>query len=250
MKNPLKEKLDQGKPVIGTFVGIGHPDVTEWLSRLEFDWLLLDAEHAPLGFETLQRMMQAMNGTSCVPLVRPQWNDPVVIKRVLDIGAYGVLLPWVNSKEDAEKAVRACKYPPEGIRGYGPRRAGMFDPAYYETANQEILVTIQIETEEALKNLDEILAVPGIDACYVGPSDLSVSLGFGIPLKWDEPRYLAAFDHVLESAKRHGKPAGLYTTSENIRWALEKGFKFNTVDNDDTFLIQGATAALAKARQK
>jgi len=250
LKNPLKEKLDQGKPVIGTFVGIGHPDVTEWLSRLEFDWLLLDAEHAPLGFETLQRMMQAMNGTNCVPLVRPQWNDPVVIKRVLDIGAYGVLLPWVNSEEDAEKAVMACKYPPEGIRGYGPRRAGMFDPAYYETANQEILVTVQIETEEALKNLDEILAVPGIDACYVGPSDLSVSLGFGIPLKWDEPRYLAAFDHVLEVAKRHGKPAGLYATSENIRWALEKGFKFNTVDNADVFLIQAAEAALAKARQK
>jgi 2-dehydro-3-deoxyglucarate aldolase len=248
LKNPLKEKLKRGEAVIGTFVEIGHPDVTEWLSRLGFDWLLLDSEHAPADFETLQRMMQAMNGTSCVPLVRPQWNEPVVIKRVLDLGAYGVLIPWVNSKEDAENAVRFCRYPPEGIRGFGPRRAGMFDPDYYKTANEELLVAVQIETEEALKNLDEILSVPGIDACYIGPWDLSVSLGFGIPPLWDEPKYLAAFDRVLEAAKRHEKPAGMFATIDNIEWALEKGFKFNTVDCDDHLLIRAAKMALEKAR--
>jgi len=248
LKNPLKEKLQQGEVVIGTFVEIGHPDVTEWLSRLGFDWLLLDSEHAPADFETLQRMMQAMNGTSCIPLVRPQWNEPVVIKRILDLGAYGVLIPWVNSKEDAENAVRFCRYPPEGIRGFGPRRAGMFDPDYYKTANEELLVAVQIETEEALKNLDEILSVPGIDACYIGPWDLSVSLGFGIPPLWDEPKYLAAFDRVLEAAKRHKKPACMFATIDNIEWALEKGFKFNTVDCDDHLLIRAAKAALEKAR--
>ena len=250
MKNPLKEKLKKGEAVIGTFVGVGHPDVTEWLSRVGFDWLLLDAEHAPLDFVTLQRMMQAMNGTSCVPLVRPQWNDPVVIKRILDIGAYGVLVPWINSKGEAESAVRACQYPPKGIRGYGPRRAGMFDPTYYETANEELLVAAQIETKEALRNLDEILSVDGIDACYVGPSDLSISLGLSMPPKWDDPQYLAAIDRVLEAAERHGKPAGIFASTDNIEWALEKGFKFNTVDDDDTFLIRGAKMALAKARQK
>jgi len=248
VKNPLKEKLRRGEAVIGTFVEIGHPDVTEWLSHLGFDWLLLDAEHAPTGFETLQRMMQAMNGTGCVPIVRPEWNEPVVIKRVLDLGAYGVLIPWVNSKEEAENAVKFCRYPPEGIRGFGPRRAGMFDPEYYQTANEELLIAVQIETEEALKNLDEILSVPGIDACYIGPWDLSVSLGFGVPPNWNEPRYLAAFDRVLEAAKRHGKPAGMFTTIDNIEWALEKGFKFNTVDDDDMFLIRGAQISLAKAR--
>jgi len=250
LKNLLKEKLNQGKPVIGTFLQIGHPDVAEWLSHLEFDWLLLDAEHAPLDFQNLQQMMQAMNGTSCVPIVRPQWNDPVIIKRVLDIGAYGVLVPWVNSKEEAESAVRACRYPPEGIRGHGPRRVGMFDPAYTETANRELLVAIQVETGEALKNLDEILSVDGIDACYIGPWDLSMSLGFGVPPNWENPQYLAAFDRVLESAKRHGKFAGMFSSINNIEWALEKGFKFNTVGDDDTFLIQGATAALAKAHRK
>lgn len=248
MKNSLKEKLKKGEAVVGTFIEIGHPDVTEWLSRLGFDWLLLDAEHAPANFETLQRMMQAMNGTNCIPIVRPQWNDPVVIKRILDLGAYGVLVPWVNSKEEAENAVRACRYPPEGIRGFGPRRAGMFDPDYYQTANEELLIAVQIETDKALKNLDEILSVPGIDACYIGPWDLSVSLGLGVPPNWNEPTYLAAFDQVLETAKRHGKPAGMFATIKNIEWALKKGFKFNTVDDDDTFLITGAQMALEKAR--
>ncbi|MEE8420516.1 MAG: aldolase/citrate lyase family protein [Dehalococcoidales bacterium] len=250
MKNPLKEKLNRGEAVIGTFVSIGHPDVAEWLSRLGFDWLLLDSEHSPTSLETLQVMMQGMNGSPCVPLVRPQWNDSVIIKRVLDAGAYGVLIPWVNSKEQAEKAVSACKYPPQGLRGFGPRRAGMFDPDYFTTANDEILVTVQIETEEALKNLDDIMAVPGIDACYIGPWDLSVSLGFGVPPKWDEPRYVAAFDRVLEVAARHGKPAGMFANMDNIEWALEKGFRFNTVDNDDIFLLRGARMALEKANRK
>ncbi|MBI4296616.1 MAG: hypothetical protein HY667_05825 [Chloroflexi bacterium] len=249
MKNVLKAKLKRGENVIGTFVELGHPDVTERLSRQGFDFLLLDGEHSPLGFETLQRMMQAMNGTDCMPIVRPQWNDPVIIKRVLDIGAYGVLIPWVNSRAEAEAAVRACKYPPAGIRGYGPRRAAMLDSNYFATANDELLITIQIETDQALRNLDDILSVPGIDACYIGPYDLSCSLGFGIPPKWDEPRYLAAFDRVLEVSQRHGIAAGMFATIDNIKWAVEKGFRFNTVDNADTFLIRGAQMALAQARQ-
>jgi len=249
LKNPLKEKLKKGEAVIGTFVEIGHPDVTEWLSRVGFDWLLLDNEHAPTGYETLQRMMQSMNGSGCVPIVRPQWNDPVVMKRVLDIGAYGVLIPWVNSKEEAENAVRYCKYPPQGIRGYGPRRAGMFDPDYFKTANDELLITIQIETQKALDNLDEILSVPGIDACYIGPWDLSVSLGFGVPPDWNNAKYQEAFDRVLEVSAKHGKPAGMFCISDTIEWALEKGFTFNTIEADDFLLIRSARTAVEKARE-
>ena len=248
MKNTLKEKLKKGEAVIGTFVGLGHPDVTEKLSRLGFDWLLLDSEHGPLGFETLQLLMQAMNGTDCIPIVRPQWNDPVQIKRILDIGAYGVLIPWVNSREEAEKAVMACKFPPEGIRGFGPRRPMMmnFDTKYFDTANEEILIAVQIETEQALNNIDDILSVPGIDACYIGPFDLSCTLGFGVPPKWDEPRYLAAFDRVLQAAEKHGKPAGMFASVDTIEWALDKGFKFNSVGDADSFLINGARIALDK----
>lgn len=248
MKNILKEKLNRGETVIGTFVGLGHPDVTERLSRVGFDWLLLDAEHGPLGFETLQRMMQAMNGTLCTPIIRPQWNDFVVIKRVLDIGAHGVLIPWVNNKKEAEDAVRACRYPPEGIRGFGPRRASLFDPDYFATANQETLVSVQIETQKALDNLDDILAVDGVDACYIGPWDLSSNLGFGLPPSWDEPRYIKAFDRVLAIAEEHGKPAGMFANVKNISWAVERGFRFNTVGDADSFLMHGAMTALGQAR--
>jgi 2-dehydro-3-deoxyglucarate aldolase len=248
LKNPLKEKLDRGEVVIGGFVGLGHPDVTEWLARVGFDWVVIDGEHGPLSFETMQRMMQAMNGTSCIPIIRVQWNEPVVIKRVLDLGAYGVLIPWVNTKEEAENAVKACKYPPEGIRGCGPRRAAWFDPSYVETANKELLVIIQIETEKAVSNIDEILSVKGIDACYIGPRDLSVSMGFGSPPKWDEPVYREKFDIVLKAASRCGKPVGMFTTIDNVEWAIEKGFRLNTIDNADVFFIRSARMALEKAR--
>ena len=247
MKNQLKARLRKGETITGTFVGLGHPDVTEWLSRLGYDFLLLDGEHSPIGFETMQRMMQAMNGTSCVPIIRPQWNDMVVVKRVLDLGAYGVLLPWVNSKEEAEYAVRICKYPPEGIRGCGPRRAATFDPDYFNTANDELLIAVQIETQQAVDNVDEILAVDGVDACYIGPYDLALSM-LGGPPEWDNPRYLAAFDKVLAAGKKRAKPTGMFTSPDNIEWAIKKGFRFNTVGSADTFLIQAAKEALKKAR--
>ncbi len=254
MKNLLKEKLQKGQFVIGTFVGLGHPDVTESLSRLGFDFLILDGEHAPMGLETLQMMMQAMNGSNCTPVVRPQWNDMVIIKRVLDIGAHGVIVPWVNTKEEAEYAVRACKYPPEGLRGWGPRRAALFDPDYTKTANDEVLIVVQIETREAVRNIDDILSVKGIDACYIGPFDLSMSFGSHPPqlgnvqYERDNPRYIEAFDKVVTAAKKWGKPAGMFAVQENIQWAIEKGFTLNTVGSADNFLMQGATIALEEAR--
>lgn len=247
MQNILKEKLKKGQAVIGTFISLGHPDVTELLSRLGFDWLLIDGEHSPISLETMQQMMQAMNGSNCTPIVRPQWNDIVIIKRILDIGAHGVLIPWVNTKEEAEYAVSACKYPPKGLRGYGPRRAGLFDPDYFQTANDEILVIVQIETRKAVSNVDDILSVEGIDACFVGPLDLALSFGLSSP-KWDDPEYMGAFDRVLEAAKKFGKPAGMFASQENIRWAIEKGFILNTVGDADNFLRRGAMLALEKAR--
>ncbi|MFC2039158.1 HpcH/HpaI aldolase/citrate lyase family protein, partial [Chloroflexota bacterium] len=201
------------------------------------------SEHAVTGFETMTTMLQAMNGSGCTPIVRPQWNDMVMIKRILDLGAHGVLVPWVNNKEQAEYAVSACKYPPMGLRGYGPRRAGLFDPDYMTTANKEVMVIVQIETREAVKNVDEILAVEGVDACYIGPFDLSLSYGFVQP-NWQDADYLAAFDTVLAAAKKAGKPAGMFAVSENIKWAKEKGFVLNTIDDCDAFLKKGANLAL------
>jgi 2-keto-3-deoxy-L-rhamnonate aldolase RhmA len=247
MRNPLKDKLKKGEVAIGTFVGLGHPDVTERLSMMGFDWLLLDAEHGPLGLETMQMMMQAMRGDTCVPIIRVEWNEPVIIKRALDLGAGGVLIPWVNTKEEAIAAVQACKYPPNGIRGCGPRRAALVHDNYISTANDNILVAVQIETVTAVKNIDEILAVDGVDVVYIGPTDLCMSM-YGVPAKWGDPQYMAAFDTVVAAAKKAGKPAGIYATSGNIKWAIEKGFTFPSVDSADGFLAAGAAAALQKAK--
>jgi 2-keto-3-deoxy-L-rhamnonate aldolase RhmA len=247
VKNLLKEKLKQNQTVIGTFVSLGHPDVTEMLAGLGFDWLLLDAEHGPLGYETMQCMMQAMNGSGCTPIVRPQWNDFVAIKRALDIGAHGILVPMINTREEAERAVSACKYPPLGIRGAGPRRAALFDQDYMTTADEEIMVIAQIETPEAIENQEEILRVDGIDACYVGPFDLARNMGLAFP-DFKNSDFLAAFDRIIDSARNAGKPAGLYAGQHNIEWAVQKGFVLNTVDNADTFLMRGAISALKKFR--
>jgi 2-keto-3-deoxy-L-rhamnonate aldolase RhmA len=243
MKNLLKGKLLQSQPVIGTFVGLGHSDVTEMLAGLGFDWLLLDAEHGPLGYETMQRLMQAMNGSECTPIVRPQWNDMVAIKRILDIGAHGILVPMVNTHDEAEYAVKACKYPPLGVRGAGPRRAALFDRDYMDTADNEIMVIVQIETPEAVENLNDILQVDGVDACYVGPFDLSRNMGLKFP-DFQNAEFIAAFDKVMDAARNARKPAGIFATLHNIEWAVQKGFVLNTVDSADTFLMRGAMSAL------
>jgi len=248
LKNIVKEKLQRGENAVGTFIEMGHPDVANLLSHAGFDWLLIDGEHSPMGFETMERMLQAMEGTDCTPIIRPQWNDPVIIKRILDLGAHGIVVPLVNTKEEAEAAVAAARYPPEGIRGWGPRRAARYDPEYRATANEEILVCVQIETQKSLDNLDKILGVDGIDACYVGPWDLSNNLGFSVPPNYDNKKFTDALDHVLNVANDHGKPAGLWTNLDNVGWAVKKGFRFNTVINADMMLQYGAAEAVKRGR--
>ena len=247
MKNLLKEKLQQNQTVIGTFVQMGHPDVTEYMAGLGFDWLLLDAEHGPMGYETLQVMMQAMNGSGCTPIVRPEWNDMVTIKRILDLGAHGILVPMVNTREEAEYAAKACRYPPAGVRGVGPRRAALFDREYFSTADEEIMTIVQVETPQAIDNLDEILKVEGIDSCYVGPMDLAYSMGMKFP-DFKNSEFLTALDRVVEAANKAGKPAGLYSGKNNIDIAVQKGFVLNTLDSTDTFLLRGAITALKEFR--
>ena len=149
-KNRVKQLLHSGKPTLGSWIQIGHPDVAEIMANMGFDWLVLDNEHGPYSTETTQLLIQAMSSTDTVPIVRVPWNDMVEIKRALDIGAYGVVIPMVNSKEEALHAVRACKYPPTGLRGVGPRRAsryGLDMKEYLRQANDEILIVIQIETQ-------------------------------------------------------------------------------------------------------
>jgi len=245
LKNPVKARLRRNEVSIGTWVGIGHPDVTERLADLGFDWLTFDTEHSPLSLETVQTMMMSMSFTdTCVPLVRLRWNDTVFIKRVLDMGAYGVIVPWVNSREEAEAAVSACKYPPEGVRGVGPRRASLRDPDYIKTANEEVLIVVMIETQRALDNLDEIFSVPGIDACFIGPWDLSTNLGVGPPPPWDDDGFRGVLAGIVEACERHGIAPGMHCNYDNINMAIEMGFRFCAIDSDASFMVKAAREVL------
>ena len=251
MKNQLKETLKAGKAAIGTFIQIGHPDITEMLSNAGFDWLLLDGEHGPFGIETMQTMLQAMNGTKTVPIIRAPWNDPVYIKRALDIGAYGLLIPLVSSKREAENVVHALRYPPGGIRGVGPRRASRYFldfKEYVATVDAELLVMVQIETREAVQNITEILAVDGIDSYFVGPMDLSAALGHMGDV--NHPEVVETIAKIVEAGKKAKKIGGIYAFSvEDIEKRIKQGFQFISFGSDSRLLMGSAQESLKKIRE-
>ena len=181
-ENRVKQMLKEGKKTIGAWLQIASPFTAEIMSRAGFDWLIIDMEHGPGDILALTAQLQAMSGSGVVPFVRAPWNDFVMIKRILDAGVYGMLVPYVNSRAEAEAAVRACKYPPEGIRGTAgsPRAAGYGQnpKEYLGKANDLILVITAVETMEAVSNLDEILKVPHLDGIFIGPMDLATSMGY------------------------------------------------------------------------
>jgi 2-dehydro-3-deoxyglucarate aldolase len=245
LKNPLKDKLKEGKVLFGTGITIAHPDVAEVMGQVGYDWVMFDMEHTPFEVADIQVLLQAMKPSASVPVVRVAWNDMVLIKRALDIGAYGIVVPWVNSKEDAERAVQAVKYPPQGLRGYGPRRASLGDPEYAKTANDEIFLAIQIETKKAVDSVEKILSVPGIDAVFIGPYDLSMSLG--VFTQWDSPVFIKSVAKILASAQKHNVVPGMLAPAE---WQkrVQEGFKIIMLTQDLPMMQETATKALADAQ--
>ena len=237
LKSSLKAKMKKGEVTIGTTISIGHPDIAETLGQIGYDWILIDTEHAPLEVGMVQNLLQAMSGSKSVPIVRVAWNDMVMVKRALDIGAYGIIVPWVNSKEEAERAVQAIRYPPRGLRGYGPRRASLFDPEYVATAERELVLGVQIETQKAIDNLDEILSVDGIDAAVIGPADLSFSMG--MLMQYDNPKFNAALDRVVASARKHHVAAG-FLAVDNVERRVKQGFTWLNISADLGILKNGA----------
>jgi 2-keto-3-deoxy-L-rhamnonate aldolase RhmA len=246
LKNRLKEMLREGKSAIGTTITIGHPDVAEVVGRTGYDWVLIDTEHAPMEPGTVQNLLQAMSASNSVPLARVPWNDMVLMKRLLDIGTYGLIVPWVNTKEEAERAVQGMRYPPQGLRGFGPRRAAMLDPDYVKTANDELFLGVQIETQKAIDNIDEILSVKGVDAAVIGPADLSLSMG--MLYKFDDPRFNAALDRVVSSCKTHNVAAGMLAVDDVAR-RTKQGFTLLNKGGDFGHLISAATRSLAESRE-
>jgi 2-keto-3-deoxy-L-rhamnonate aldolase RhmA len=243
MKNKLKSRLKAGEQTYGVWMSVESPIVTELLSTLGFDWFVFDTEHNPIEIYQVQTLMQAMRGNQTTPIVRVVWNDLVPIKRALDVGAYGVVVPWVNTLQEAEMAVKACRYAPRGLRGCGPRRAAMFDSEYLKTADEEILVIAQIETKKAVENIDEILSVDGIDVSYIGPADLSAS--YGHLGNMSHPEVQQAIDRVFKASEAAGVATGVHMgAGKTIMDRVEKGYNFITVGSDLQFFRSGADEIL------
>ena len=239
MRNELKRRLKKGEQTYGCWITIESPICSEMMSTMGFDWFVFDTEHSPLDIYKSQTLMQAMRGDATTPIIRVWWNDIVAIKRALDVGAYGVLVPWINTKEEAELAVKATRYAPEGLIGCGPRRAAMFDPDYYETVDEELLVICQIETRKAVENIEEIASVEGLDVTYIGPADLSAS--YGHLGNMSHPDVQKAIDTVYDATKAAGKACGVHMGSgKTIKERMEKGYEFITIGNDLSLLRRGA----------
>lgn len=237
----LVEKALKGETLIGTWLTINSPEVAEALSLLPLDFLVIDMEHSPLDYYDVEVMLIAIKGSQAAGIVRVPWNDPVAIKRVLDLGPDGILVPWVSSLEEAGMLEKAVLYPPRGVRGVGPRRAvkyGLVDrKEYYEKYLENLIVIAQVETREAIENLEGILSVETITGILVGPSDLSASLGmFG---QIESPHFTRILGEVAGKARARKPLVAMYTpTLEYARKAKGLGFNMIALSSDINVLLK------------
>jgi 4-hydroxy-2-oxoheptanedioate aldolase len=245
MKNPknhFKAALKAGRHQLGIWNSIGGPIVTEMLAGAGFDWVLIDTEHSPVDVNDVLPALQAVAAyPETNAIVRPAWNDVVLIKRVLDLGAQTLLIPYVQTVEEAEAAVRAMRYPPKGVRGVGgTTRASRFGTIadYTTTAEEELCLLVQVETAEALGRLEEIATVDGVDGVFIGPADLSASMGH--PGELNHPAVVAAIEDAIARLKNVGVPAGILTADEAFaRHCIALGTTFTAVGLDLVLLSRG-----------
>jgi len=234
--NLFRERICSGKICVGMAITFSDPAVSELVAEAGYDFTWIDMEHAPLDIPATLGHVMALRGTETAPFVRVRCNDVNVIKPMLDLAPAGIIVPAVSTAEEAGAAVRACKYPPVGVRGYGPRRGQRYGAVsqqeYLTTADQQILVMVQIEHIEAVRNLDSILEVPGLDGICLGPNDLSGSMGkLG---KIDDPEVVRAMDSVMEKVKRTQVFLGVSTgyNSDTLPVWLEKGAQWINLNVD------------------
>ncbi len=246
MLNHTKEKLQKDLPAFGYWLSLPSPTVAEIMSGYGMDWILIDTEHGVAGYDLVEQLLRGMKGTPVTPLIRVAANDVALIKKALDRGAYGVLVPFVNNAAEAAAAVAACRYPPAGIRGVAGTRASTYGatlPAYLQSWNEEVLVAVQIETRQAVEQAEAIAAVPGIDVLFLGPNDLSASLG--IFQQFDHPEFKQAAANIVQAARKHGKAAGYMAFSpESALARIDDGFRFVAAGSDARVLMNGLQTAV------
>lgn len=248
----IKKKISEGKIVTGTVISFNDSSITEILGDLGYDFVWIDGEHSALERQAVQHHIMAARGTDAAPFVRIPWNDPVLAKPILEMGPAAIIFPFIRTAEEARLAVSSCLYPPDGIRGFGPRRAnryGMVDnDTYLKEYSSQIWKVMQIEHYEAVENLEEILAVEEVDTIVVGPNDLSGSIGLLGQTRHKE--VIALMDEIGRKAMKSGKPFGVSMglDPQSIRDWLRRGVSWIGVGGDTGHLIKGAKETLNETR--
>ncbi|HQY30341.1 MAG TPA: aldolase/citrate lyase family protein [Thermomicrobiales bacterium] len=249
--NHAKRRLAAGEPSIGTWLSLPSPEAAEYIAEIGFDWLTVDAEHNGIDVTTMSRMFGAIAGNGTAPLVRIPWNSGENIKRALDAGAWGIVVPMVNSRAEAEAAVEAALFPPKGNRSIGGNMRTVrwkgTGAEYHAHADEEILIVLQIEHIKGVEAADEILSVPGVDACFIGPNDLAASMGVGIgvPLEFDHPDMIVAINEIREACVRNGVAPGIHTSgAAGLKQRIAEGFRFLAMASELKYMLGGLQSDL------
>jgi 4-hydroxy-2-oxoheptanedioate aldolase len=253
MANNVKQIWASGKAVVNGWLAIPSAFSAEVLAQCGFDSVTVDLQHGVQDYLSMVSCFQSMQAHPVTPMVRVPWNEPGIIGKVLDAGAYGVICPMINTAAQAEAFVSYAKYPPRGARSNGPIRVGMYGEAgtYQQVANDETLALPMIETREAVANLEAILDVPGIAGVYIGPSDLGFSHGLVPKLDREEPEMLAIFDRIIAETAKRGLHAGIHTGSASYAArAIGMGFRLVTLLNDVSLMAMAARAGTAQIRKE
>jgi 4-hydroxy-2-oxoheptanedioate aldolase len=252
MANNVKKLWAEGKAVVNGWLAIPSGFSAEVMAQCGFDSVTVDMQHGVQDYQSMVQCFQAMQAHPVTPMVRVPWNEPGIIGKVLDGGAYGVICPMINTRQEAENFVSYCKYPPRGTRSNGPIRAGLYGSSsgYQATANDETLCIPMIETKTAVKNMTAILDVEGIAGVYVGPSDLGFSYGLVPKLDRDEPEILKIYDKLIKECGKRGISAGIHCSgSAGALRAINMGFKLVTLLNDSGIMATGARAWVTETRK-
>lgn len=251
-ENRLRQLWDAGEKTVNAWLGIPNSFSAEIMAQQGFESATIDMQHGLVDYPASIGMLQAISTTDTVPLVRVPWNEPGIIMKSLDAGAYGIICPMINSKAEAESFVSSVRYLPVGSRSFGPIRATMYAGAdYYKHANETVLALAMIETKEAMAALDDILAVPGLDGIYVGPADLSLSLGQTPKMDQDEQPVVDAIQQIIDTTKKHKKYAGIHCGSVSYikkMWSI--GFDYATLLSDARMLAMKCGEMLPELQAK
>lgn len=252
INNYVRKALLERKVTFGTWIQFDHSGIAEILANAGYDWIAVDCEHTDIDVKGFTDLARGMYGRGTIPLARVRENDILAIRQVLDAGAQGVIVPLINNAEEAKRAVAAAKYPPIGIRGFCFSRMNNYGEnfdEYSKNANDNIIVVVMIESKEAVKNIDEILAVDGVDGVFIGPYDMSGS--YGIAGQTSHPDIQRACKSVIDACQKHGKSSGLHVVKpvpEAIKKAIDDGFTFIALGVDTVFLNKASRAALKIAK--